>query len=110
MTTSPTDGAAPHRARPGRGVTRLVRRATIVGTGLIGGSVGMALRERGWHVSGTDARAGVAARAVELGALTAEGLDRTADLVVVATPVHAAGGVIGEILTSGQWNPRGHRD
>lgn len=106
MTTSPTDGAAPHRARPGRGVTRLVRRATIVGTGLIGGSVGMALRERGWHVSGTDARAGVAARAVELGALTAEGLDRTADLVVVATPVHAAGGVIGEILTSGQWNPQ----
>ena len=28
------------------------RRATVVGTGLIGGSIGMALGTRGWHVSG----------------------------------------------------------
>ena len=75
-------------------MSRLVRRAMIVGTGLIGGSVGMALRARGWHVSGTDAPAGVAARAVELGALTPRATTATADLVVVATPVHAAGGVI----------------
>ena len=50
-------------------------RAMIYGTGLIGGSVGMALRERGWWVSGSDAAPGVAARAVELGALSEEAID-----------------------------------
>ena len=105
MTTSPTEDGGSIAPPAGRVVPRLVRRATIIGTGLIGGSVGMALRERGWHVSGTDAAPGVAARAVALGALTAEGLDHRADLVVVATPVHAASAVIGEILASDQWNP-----
>ena len=105
MTTSPTDAPTGDQMPGGRGALRLVRRATIVGTGLIGGSVGIALRERGWHVSGVDAEPGVAARAVALGALTAEGTDRSADLVVVATPVHAAAGIIGEILASDQWNP-----
>ena len=76
----------------------------VIGTGLIGGSVGMALRARGWHVSGTDATPGTAARAVELGALDVEGEDRTADLVVVATPVHVAADVIGPILSSPEWN------
>ena len=105
MTTSPTDAPAGDQMPGGRGALRLVRRATIVGTGLIGGSVGTALRERGWHVSGVDAEPGVAARAVALGALTVEGTDRSADLVVVATPVHAAAAIIGEILASDQWNP-----
>ena len=82
-----------------------MRRATIVGTGLIGGSVGLALRERGWHVSGVDDAPGVAARAVGLGALTVEGIDRQADLVVVATPVHAAASVIGEVLSGDGWGP-----
>lgn len=77
----------------------------IYGTGLIGGSVGAALLQRGWHVSGMDAAAGVAARAVELGALTEEGVDTGADLVVVATPVHVAARVITDILASGAWNP-----
>ena len=49
----------------------------IIGTGLIGGSVGMALRAGGWHVSGTDTAPGTAARAVELGALDVEGEDRS---------------------------------
>jgi prephenate dehydrogenase len=81
-------------------------RAMIYGTGLIGGSVGMALIERGWHVSGVDAADGVAARAVRLGALSEEGIDVTADLVVVATPVRAAPEVIRGILSSTEWNPR----
>ena len=80
-------------------------RAMIFGTGLIGGSVGMALRQRGWTVNGVDAGGGVAARAVELGALTSEGIDRRADLVVVATPVGAVPAVISEILAAGTWNP-----
>jgi len=29
-------------------------RAAVVGTGLIGGSIGLALRARGWHVTGFD--------------------------------------------------------
>ena len=77
----------------------------IFGTGLIGGSVGMALRDRGWQVSGVDAADGVAARAVELGALSDEGVDHRADLVVVATPVHAAGEIIAGVLASAEWNP-----
>ena len=31
------------------------RRALVVGTGLIGGSIALGLRRRGWHVSGMDA-------------------------------------------------------
>jgi len=77
----------------------------IIGTGLIGGSVGMALRALGWHVSGTDASPATAARAVELGALDVAGEDRGADLVVVATPVHVAPGIIADVLTGGGWNP-----
>jgi prephenate dehydrogenase len=103
VTTSPTEGPGPAPAAgPARRVTP---RAMIFGTGLIGGSVGLALRERGWHVSGVDPGDGVVQRAVELGALTVDGVDVDADLVVVATPVHAAAGVIREILTSGRWRP-----
>jgi prephenate dehydrogenase len=76
----------------------------IFGTGLIGGSVGMALRDRGWRVTGTDTGPGVAARAVELGALSEEGVDHGADLVVVATPVHAAAAVIRDVLDADGWN------
>ncbi len=91
MTTSPTEEPA----------NSLAGRAMIYGTGLIGGSVGMALVGRGWHVSGVDTASGTAARAVELGALSTEGEDVTADLVVVATPVHAASGVIDHVLSAG---------
>ncbi len=77
----------------------------VFGTGLIGGSMGAGLRQRGWQVSGVDAAPGVAARALELGALTSEGVDDQADLVVVATPVHEAAGIISEILRSDGWNP-----
>jgi prephenate dehydrogenase len=62
-------------------------RATVIGTGLIGGSVGLALRSRDWYVSGTDVTPGLVDRAVEAGACDAEGLDPDSDLVVVATPV-----------------------
>ena len=97
MTTSPTEDGASRPGAPGR--------AMIIGTGLIGGSVGMALRARGWHVSGTDTAPGTAARAVELGALDIEGEDRTADLVVVATPVHVAAGVLSGVVSEPGWNP-----
>ena len=82
-----------------------IRQITIIGTGLIGGSVGMALRARGWHVTGSDAAPGTAARAVALGALDHAGEDRDADLVVVATPVHAAPAIVAEVLEGAGWNP-----
>jgi prephenate dehydrogenase len=66
-----------------------VRRANIIGLGLIGGSIGAALRERGWTVSGVDAEAGRADKGVELGVADRAGLDPDADLTVVATPVAA---------------------
>ncbi len=96
MTTSPTEEASTRTGGPAR--------AMVIGTGLIGGSVGMALRAQGWHVSGTDATPGTAARAVELGALDVEGEDRAADLVVVATPVNVAADLITGILSSSDWN------
>jgi prephenate dehydrogenase len=64
-------------------------RAAVVGTGLIGGSIGMRLRAVGWHVTGRDADAKRAARALELGALDAVGDDAEAAITFVATPVHA---------------------
>jgi prephenate dehydrogenase len=65
------------------------RRAGIVGTGLIGGSIGLALRRRGWFVTGTDQDAARAGRAAELGALDAVGVDPSAEITFLATPVRA---------------------
>jgi prephenate dehydrogenase len=65
----------------------MARRAQLVGTGLIGGSIGLALRDAGWHVTGSDRDAASAARALELGAVDAIGDDVGAELTFVATPV-----------------------
>lgn len=61
----------------------------MVGTGLVGASVGLALRRRGWHVTGTDRDPARAERAREVGAIDAIGLDPAAELTVIATPVGA---------------------
>lgn len=73
------------RGVTGPGASR--RRVALVGTGLIGGSVGLALRSLGWHVTGTDEHAPTLARALELGAVDAPGVDPAAELTVIATPV-----------------------
>ncbi len=65
------------------------QRASIIGTGLIGGSIGMALRASGWHVTGTDLDPACEARALEIGALDAVGLDAAASITFVAAPVRA---------------------
>lgn len=75
--TSPAEG------RPDR------RRAGVVGTGLIGGSIGLALRARGWHVTGRDRHPLRAERALALGALDAVGDDPGAEVTFLATPVGA---------------------
>ncbi|MGQ0615550.1 MAG: prephenate dehydrogenase/arogenate dehydrogenase family protein [Acidimicrobiia bacterium] len=65
------------------------RRANVVGTGLMGGSIGLALRRQGWVVAGADADAQRAQRALDLGALDAVGLDDRAEVTFVAVPVSA---------------------
>jgi prephenate dehydrogenase len=60
-----------------------------VGLGLIGGSIARALTERGWHVSGDDHDAEQVERALAMGVVAAAGLDPTAAITFVATPVLA---------------------
>jgi prephenate dehydrogenase len=59
----------------------------VVGTGLIGGSIGMRLRAVGWHVTGRDRLPERAERALALGALDAVGDDAEATITFIATPV-----------------------
>jgi prephenate dehydrogenase len=61
----------------------------VVGTGLIGGSIGMALRRLGWHVTGRDRDPERAAQALKLGALDRIGDDSEASVTFVATPVRS---------------------
>lgn len=66
-----------------------IRRANVLGLGLIGGSIALALRERGWHVSGDDEDPSRTDRALREGIVDAVGLDPAADVSFVAVPVHA---------------------
>lgn len=74
------------------------RRAWIIGTGLIGGSIGLALRQRGWLVSGTDMNAEEAERALDKGALDSIGPDPEAEVVFVAVPASSVVSVAAEAL------------
>jgi prephenate dehydrogenase len=76
------------------------RRAAVVGTGLIGGSIGLALRRRGWHVTGDDRDPAVAVRALEIGALDAVGRDPEAEITFLATPVRAVSDAAKEVLAT----------
>ena len=71
-------------------------RARIVGTGLIGTSIGLALRAAGWQVSLQDPSPTAAALARDLGAGTID--DETPDVVVVAAPPDVAARVVAEQL------------
>ena len=62
----------------------------MIGLGLIGGSVALALRERGWHVSGEDIDASTASVALDRGVVDALRLDADAEVTFVAVPVLAA--------------------
>lgn len=65
------------------------RRASIIGTGLVGGSIGLGLRRAGWTVTGSDRDPASARRAQEIGAIDHIGLDPDADITFVAVPVRA---------------------
>lgn len=93
MTSPNSSGWDSRRERPGpRG------HAQVVGTGLIGGSVGMALRHAGWWVTGEDSDPRRAARALEVGAVDAVGFDVGAAVTVVAVPAGAVAGVVKHVL------------
>ena len=64
-------------------------RASIIGLGLVGGSIGLGLRAAGWRVTGTDRDPDTQARALELGAIDATGVDPDAAVTFVAVPVRA---------------------
>ena len=65
------------------------RRANVLGLGLIGGSICVALRDRGWVISGDDNDQGRVAEALSRGIISAAGLDPAAEITFVAVPVMA---------------------
>jgi prephenate dehydrogenase len=81
---------------PAEGVAR--RRALVVGTGLIGGSIALGLRRRGWHVSGVDADAERLREALARGVVDAAGDDPDAEIVFVAVPAGAVAGEVRRLL------------
>ena len=74
------------------------KRASIYGTGLIGGSIGLALRERGWHVSGVDRDPARIAHALRIGAIDVAGLDPKSEITFVAVPVLGIADAVTEAL------------
>ena len=84
----------------------MIRRIAIIGTGLIGGSLGLALKRARpeLHIVGADAP-DVLARAIIAGAID-DGEDvieeavRDADLIVIATPLSASLGVLKQVAGS----------
>ncbi|HEX6310525.1 MAG TPA: prephenate dehydrogenase/arogenate dehydrogenase family protein [Acidimicrobiia bacterium] len=83
-----------------------MRRVALVGTGLIGGSIGLALRRVGSDVCAFDRNAARAARAKEVGAAdevasTLAEAVAGVDVVVVAVPVAQIADVVVEVLDAG---------
>jgi prephenate dehydrogenase len=78
------------------------QRALVVGTGLIGGSIALALRQRGWHVSGLDADGDRLVEALSAGVIDQAGDDLEAEIVFVATPAAAVAGEVERVLGTKQ--------
>ncbi len=76
------------------------RRCSVIGLGLIGGSVAGALATRGWVTSGIDCDRDVERTALERNLIASVGLDPHAELVVVATPVAEIPKLVREALDS----------
>jgi len=74
------------------------RHAHVIGLGLIGASVALALVERGWTVTGTDRDLGVVETALERDVISGTELSPDADLVVVATPAGVVAHLVNETL------------
>ncbi|MDP9463125.1 MAG: prephenate dehydrogenase/arogenate dehydrogenase family protein [Actinomycetota bacterium] len=70
----------------------------MAGLGLIGGSIALALRERGWHVTGDDLHPARIEQALAIRAIDAGGFDPDADITFVATPVLAIADQVRRVL------------
>lgn len=83
------------------------RTAVVVGVGLIGGSVGLALRRAGWIVTGVEKSAERRVQALAVGAVDVvvapDELAAVAecDLAIVAVPVNAAAEIVTALLAAG---------
>ena len=73
----------------------------IYGLGLIGGSIGLGLREAGWRVTGWDIDELRARQALRVGAVNEVGRNAGADVTFVATPAAAIPALALEALESG---------
>ncbi len=79
-------------------------RALVVGAGLMGGSVALALRANGWTVLGADRNVAATARGVELGAfddivdIDADGPPIAVDVTFVAVPVLSVGEIVARAI------------
>ncbi|MFO8192236.1 MAG: prephenate dehydrogenase [Bacillota bacterium] len=83
----------------------LFRQAALIGTGLIGGSIGMALREKGlvgkiigFDRDGATCRKAVQRKAVDLAVESSAEAVQDADLVILAVPVISAVEVLRELI------------
>ncbi len=100
--TSPSDPPRPPRPPAGTHASPRasphVGRALVIGTGLIGGSVGLALAARGWEVRGYDTDPARSEAALERGVLSELGDDRDAEIAFVATPSSSVPAVVRALL------------
>ncbi len=76
------------------------RRAHVVGLGLIGASVALALRDVGWTVSGVDLDGDIVATALSTGVGVGPELSLDVDLVVIAVPAGVGADVARSVLES----------
>ncbi len=79
--------------------TQAFPRANVIGMGLIGGSIALALRARGWHVSGEDLDPAIVGAALDRSVIDAIGIDAAAEITFVAVPVLAAADQVKRALT-----------
>jgi prephenate dehydrogenase len=81
------------------------RRALVVGTGLIGGSIALGLRQRGWHVSGLDVDEERLRTALEAEVIDAAGDDLQAEVAFIAVPAAAVAAVARGLLDDDSRRP-----
>lgn len=77
----------------------MIRRAQVVGIGMVGASVAAGLRQRGWHVTGHDIDSDRVDEAERRGVVDAVGIDPAAELSFVATPVSAVTGCVRTLMS-----------
>ncbi len=79
-------------------MTSALRRAVVIGVGLIGGSVALGLKEQGFFVSGIDLNRDLEQSALDQGVIDAVGDDLEAELVVACVPAQHVVEVVRAIL------------